>query len=222
MVDMTKTQQTFKKPIFLGTTILELSKHEMIDFHYNTIRHRYGDNARLLFTDTDSFMYNIQTDDVYGDMIEDRQHYDFSAYDKNTYIYSQQVEGNTKAFGKFKDEEAKDPIIEFAGRAPKEYSYRTASDVKKIKGKGTPSHVLDNQCSHADAVDMILSAKDESKHSKDNFNRKVTFKHFRTIDHVIYTEESEKTGMSILDSKRYVCSDGVSTLAWGSKHIPSL
>jgi hypothetical protein len=221
-VDFMKNEQTFKKPIFLGTTILELSKHEMIDHHYNVIRKRYGDKAKLLFTDTDSFAYHIQTEDVYADMIKDRQHYDFSAYDKGSYIHSQQVPGNTKAFGKFKDEQAKDPILEFCGRAPKEYSYLTASQENTLKGKGTPSHVLKGQCSHADAVQMILSSHDASNHSKNNFERKVSFKGFRTIDHTIYTEQQVKTGMSILDSKRYVCSDGVSTYAWGNKKIPSV
>jgi hypothetical protein len=91
-----------------------------------------------------------------------------------------------------------------------------------MKGKGVASHVLTTQCSHEEAVNMILSSNDTSKHSKENFEKKVSFKNFRTVDHKIYTEQSVKTAMSILDSKRYVCNDGVTTLAWGSKYIPSV
>jgi RecA/RadA recombinase len=231
-INMTKNSQTLgNKPIFLGCTILELSKLLMLKYHYTIIKQRYGKKAKLLFTDTDSLMYHIETEsNIYDDMIKDYQQYDFSAYDKDTQIrkkldnmgLSEHVEQNKKCFGLMKDEQANDPIIEFGGRAPKEYSYRTASGKTTLKGKGVPGNVLNEQCSHEDAVNMILSAYDISKHSEENFSRKVSFMGFRTIDHNVYTEERVKTGMSILDSKRYVCSDGVSTLAWGHYKIPTV
>jgi hypothetical protein len=273
---MSKHQQMFTKPIFLGCSILELSKYLMADYHYNVIKKRYGDKATLLFTDTDSLTYLIFTDNVYDDMLEDYKHYDFSAYAKDSEIWKkietlpehvqEEIKANSKAFGKFKDEEANDPIIELAGRCSKEYSYtlstanlpdvkqqlenieteietlddedkirklnKNKEDVEKrikkletqsvMKGKGTPGHVLKNQCSHAMAVQMIQDLGNESRHEKENFNKKVTFNGFRTKNHHIYTERMTKTGLSVLDSKRFVCDDGISTLAWGNHKIPSV
>ena len=221
-VDQAKNQTTFNKPIFLETTLLDLSKYIMIDHHYNVIQKRYGDKAKLLFTDTDSLAYLIETDDVYADMVQDREHYDFSAYSKDSFMYSQQLEGNTKKLGKFKDEQANDPIIEFCGRAPKEYSYLTASQSNVLKGKGVPSAILKKQCSHAMAVKMIRDSSDLTEQKdKKNFTHNVEFRSFRTFDHTIYTEQCVKKGMSILDNKRYVCDDGITTLAWGHHSIPS-
>ena len=58
---------TLNKPCYVGMCILDISKTLMYDFHYNTIKKEYGANAKLLFTDTDSLMYEIKTDDVYKD-----------------------------------------------------------------------------------------------------------------------------------------------------------
>ena len=67
-IHMKKTSLTMNKPVYLGMNILDLSKTLMFDFHYNYIKKKYGDKAKLLFTDTDSLMYEIQTEDFYKDI----------------------------------------------------------------------------------------------------------------------------------------------------------
>ena len=63
-----KTKLYFNKPVHLGTSILDLSKSLMCDFHYNYIKTKFGDKAKLLFTDTDSLVYEIRTKEFYKDI----------------------------------------------------------------------------------------------------------------------------------------------------------
>ena len=70
-IHMKKTELKFDKAVYLGMCILDLSKTLMYDFHYNYIKQKYGDKAKLLFTDTDSLMYEIQTENFYKDFSTD-------------------------------------------------------------------------------------------------------------------------------------------------------
>ena len=64
--------------------ILKLSKVLMYEFHYHCIKNKYGNNSRLLFTDTYSLMYEIKTADVYKDFSNDKEMFDFSNYSNNS------------------------------------------------------------------------------------------------------------------------------------------
>ena len=127
---------TLNKPIYLGQTILDNSKCIMYDFHYNYLKPKYGNRAKLLMTDTDSLCYEIKTDDFYKDItpgVEDR--FDTSNYDLNppSGIPSGR---NKKIPGMMKDEAAGKFVTEFAGLRPKLYAF-TIQDggcVKKCKG----------------------------------------------------------------------------------------
>ena len=78
-VQMKKVRLTLDKPSYVGFSILDLSKTLMYDFHYNYIRKKYPD-VKLLFTDTDSLVYHIKTEDVYEDLFADRHLFDNSDY----------------------------------------------------------------------------------------------------------------------------------------------
>ncbi|XP_078363427.1 uncharacterized protein LOC144647502 [Oculina patagonica] len=71
-----KETLTLNRPAYIGMCILDLSKTLMYDFHYNYIKEKYGDKARLLFTDTDSLTYEIEADDVYKDFWNDKEKFD--------------------------------------------------------------------------------------------------------------------------------------------------
>ena len=105
----------------------------MYDFHYNNIKSKYGDRARLLFTDTDSLCYNIKTDDLYAEMFEDKQAYDFSEYPETSKFFDTE---NSAVLGKFKDVTQEIPIKEFVGLRPKMYSALLDDDDQKNTAKG--------------------------------------------------------------------------------------
>ncbi|KAK3755472.1 hypothetical protein QZH41_005976 [Actinostola sp. cb2023] len=78
---MRKTELVFNKPVYVGMSILDLSKNLMYDFHYNYIKKKYGNKSKLLFTDTDSLLYEIETEDFYADISKDIEaKFDTSSY----------------------------------------------------------------------------------------------------------------------------------------------
>ena len=111
------------RPIYVGFTVLELSKLHMYDFHYNHMKVKYphADQLKLLFTDTDSLAYAVQTENIYEDMASDAAtKYDFSEYPINQPLYGT---SNRKALGFFKDELNSIPMKEFVGLRPKCYAF---------------------------------------------------------------------------------------------------
>ena len=72
------------RPAYVGMCILDLSKTLMYDFHYNYIKKEYGSRAKLLFTDTDSLTYEIETEDVYKDLCKRKELFDNSDYPKGS------------------------------------------------------------------------------------------------------------------------------------------
>lgn len=93
---------------------------------------KYGaEKVKLLFTDNDSLMYQIQTD-VYKDMQEDQDLFDTSEYPPEHFLFS---EANKKKIGKFKDENAGEPVLEFVGLRAKMYSMVTEEGKEKTTAK---------------------------------------------------------------------------------------
>ena len=123
-IEMRKTQIYFNKPVYLGMCILDLSKTLMYDFHYNYIKPKYTSKAKLLFTDTDSLAYEIQTEDFYRDISSDVQaKFDTSNFSEN-HPSGILVGANKKVVGMFKDEAGGKIIEEFVGLRAKLYSYK--------------------------------------------------------------------------------------------------
>ena len=103
-INRIKNELVLKRPIYVGMTILDLSKLLMYDFHYNYMVKKYDrTNIKLEHTDTDSLFYEIKTDDVYEDLLKDKELFDNSDYPKNSAFF---FDKNKKVIGKMKDEAA--------------------------------------------------------------------------------------------------------------------
>ena len=70
-VEMKKTQILMNGPVYLGLSILDLSKTVMYEFWYDYLKPKYGENGKLCFMDIDSFIVHVKTDDIYKDIAED-------------------------------------------------------------------------------------------------------------------------------------------------------
>ena len=81
---MCKTSVFMNKSVYLGQAILGISKTLMYEFYYDYLKPKYGDNVRICYMDTDSFIIHVQTEDVYKDISNDvNKWFDTSGYDKN-------------------------------------------------------------------------------------------------------------------------------------------
>ena len=80
MVGLYKNKKIIKlsEPQYIGFTILECSKLTMVDFHYNYIINKYGNNAKFFYSDTDLLIFHIKTKDIYEELYYDTDRFDFS------------------------------------------------------------------------------------------------------------------------------------------------
>ena len=119
---MKRTKLVYNKLIYLEMCILDLSKTLMYDFHYNYIDRKYGDRAKLLFTDTDSLCYKTKTDDFYADIAEDIE----SRFDTSDYLkdHPSGIKSgvNKNVIGMFNNKAGGKQIEEFVGLRAKLYS----------------------------------------------------------------------------------------------------
>ena len=83
LVESKPIKTIFNKPIYLGACILETSKLHMYQFWYDHLKDKYNNKVELVYTDTDSSIIQVETDDIYKDMLEDKNLYDFSEYPIN-------------------------------------------------------------------------------------------------------------------------------------------
>ena len=210
IVNMEKKEVILNKPICVGFCILDLSKVLMYDFHYNKIKAKYQNNAKLLFTDTDSLCYSIKTPNLYADMKENADLYDFSDYPEGHPLKDNR---NKKVIGKMKDETEGVPIKEFVGLRSKMYScllaYEQANEHAKKK-----ENVLSDEYAKKTAKGIKKSVEmihDDYKRclfgeSLSDQRQVVNMNLIRSINQQLYTVSVNKVGLSNLDDKSYYVS----------------
>ena len=144
IIEMKKTKVKMNKPIYLGLSILEISKILMHEFWYDYMKPKYNDNVRLCYMDTDSFAMHIKTNDLYKDIANDIENrFDTSNYEVNTSETSALARRplptgkNKKVIGLMKDELGGKIITEFVTSRPKTYSFLTDDGKEDKKAKAT-------------------------------------------------------------------------------------
>ena len=242
---MFKTTVHLVKPIYVGMAILDLSKYLMYNFWYNHIKKIYGNKAQLLYTDTDSFIYEVETEDVYADMKKNDSYYDFSEYPKNHPCYNPV---NAKVPGLFKDESCGRPMTAFAGIMSKMYAFTRDpfedEEVKIINDKEVYVKKDMNVETMSEKDLKGLSSDAARKHTvkkikgvgtvvvnmdvgyemyKDCILNGTEYSFSQTVlrskSHKIGVYEQTKKALSPLDTKRYILDNGIDTLAFGHYKI---
>ena len=143
------------KPIYLGMSILDISKITMCEFWYDYIKNKYGERANLCYTDTDSFIINIKIKDCYKDIAENiKERFD-------TYIHDRPlpIGVNKKVPGLMKDELGGGIITEFVALRPKAYSYKTEDNVELKKTKGTKKCIINKMLNFNDYKNCLFDNK---------------------------------------------------------------
>ena len=199
-IHLRKLRVMLDKPIYIGFSILDLSKRLMYEFHYKHMLKKYGDRATLLFTDTDSLCYLLITDDFYKDMQDIEHLFDTSNYPKTHFLYN---ETKKKAVGFFKDEMGGKPILQFVGLRPKMYSILTDNENKKT-AKGVKKATIKKHLRH----DQYLKSLIEGKRYSHNMRS------IRSKDHILYSCLMKKTSICPLDDKRFLLEGGIKSLAY--------
>ncbi|HYT42363.1 MAG TPA: DNA polymerase [Methylomirabilota bacterium] len=204
VIKMMKKDIILDKPIYIGATILEVSKTLMYDFHYNFTKKEFP-SAQLLYTDTDSLLYLLPIPHVDNFIERNPARFDTSSYPKDHPLYSSQ---NAKRVGSMKDEVDGKVITEFVALRPKLYAYEVdGKTFTRAKGVRRPALA---KITLQDYKDCLFN---------DNI-KKVNQPIFQSKAHVIYTVMQEKLGLSANDDKRYCEGEyKIRTLPWGHYSI---
>ena len=216
---MKKIEVKINKPIYLGQAVLDLSKTLMFEFWYDYLKPMYGDKIRLCYTDTDSFIMHIKTDDFYKDISADvDKWFDTSHFNKND-NRPLEIGKNKKVLGKFKDELGGKIMTMLCALRAKTYSFLiddfTDDDYEKNrilnkKAKGTKKCVVKREILFNNYLDSL-------------FKNRILYRsqqRFRSDHHKVYTEEANKLHGQVKHNKdKLKMGDYLSALMDRSKNL---
>ena len=205
IIEMNETRLKMNEPIYVGLSILDISKILMYEFWYEYMRPKYEDNAKLCYMDTDSFIINIKTENFYKDIANDVENrFDTSNYEVNRPLPTGK---NKKVIGLMGDELGGKVITEFVALRPTTYSYLMDACKEDEKAKGTKKCVVKRMIKFNDYKNCLLNDEVVLK-SQQNFKSK---------GHNVHTENINKIALSSNDNKRIILSDKVTSYPYGYK-----
>ena len=205
IIEMKRTKVKMNKPIYLGLSILEISKILMYEFWYDYMKPKYGNNVKLCYMDTDSFIMSIKTEDFYKDIANDvGKRSDTSDYEVDRPLPTGK---NKKVIGLMKDELGGRVITEFVALIPKTYSYLTDDCKEDKKANGTKKCVIKRMIKFNDYRNYFLSGEVVLKSQQ----------RFQSKGHDVYTENVNKIALSSNDDKRIVSSDKITSYPYDYK-----
>ena len=204
IIEMRKVKVKMNKPIYLGLSILELSKIIMYDFWYDYVKVKYdNDRARLCYMDTDSFVINVKTEDFYKDISKDvKDRFDTSNFNCDRPL---PMGVNKKVVGLMKNEPGGGIITEFVALRPKGYSYITDDLLELKKAKRTKKCVVKKMLRFNDYKKCLFEKEKILKSQQ----------RFKSENHSMYTECINKIALSRDDDKRIVTSDEITSHPYG-------
>ena len=198
IIEMKKTKVKMNKLIYLGLSILEISKTLMYEFWYDYMKPKYNDKVKLCYMDMDSFIMNIKTNDFYKDISNDVENrFDTSNYEVNRPLPTGK---NKKVIGLMKDELGGKIITEFVTLRPKTYLFLTDDGKEDKKAKGTKKCII-KKIKFNDYKKCLLDDKVILKSQQRFISKK----------HDVYTENINKIALSNNDDKRIVSSNKISS-----------
>ena len=187
LIEMFKKEIVYDKPIYVGTSVLDLSKLHMMRFHYEVIQPNFENNYELIYSDTDSLTYNIKHPDVYKWVKDNSSHFDLS---DDKYMKD---DTNKKVLGKFKDELEGIPMKSFTALNPKVYCFDYAEkDVRKCKG--VSKAVVKKELKNSDFKKVLDTGESINK---DVYG-------IRSFKHEVFTVRTEKTCLTNYYDKMYM------------------
>ena len=211
------TSLLLDKPLYVGFTVLELSKLLMYEFHYEKMLQRYS-KINLCFTDTDSLLYEVFTDDIYKDMLENVNDYDFSDYPFEHPLYNKK---NKKVIGKFKDELNGIILEEFIGLRPKCYSLLFLGKVEDNIIKDYKLREKQKSKGIKEKVKLIhLRHSHYKKCLNDLDTISVNQNMIKSKKQTLSTYHIQMLALTAFDTKRWIYDDNINTRAHG--HYTSL
>ena len=200
---MKKTKVKINKSIYLGLSILEISKTLMYEFWYDYMKPKYDNNVKLCYMDTDSFIMNIKTNDFYKDISNDVENrFDTSNFEVNQPLPTGK---NKKVIGLMKDELGGEIITEFVTLRPKTYSFLTDDGKEYKKAKGTKKSIIKKMIKFNDYKKCLLNGEIILKSQQ----------RFISNKHDAYTENINKIALSNNVDKKIVLSNKITSYPYG-------